>query len=80
MGNEVEGLNPKSKRLLHVISYTSSYLVVFGFFWTVQIYTIGLIPWIQEIKIFDFPLYFIISAAISFLIVKKYFRFSTPYH
>lgn len=66
-------------KILHLISYLSSYILSFCLVFSIQNYTIGLIPPFRNMIIGNFyikDLFFLIS---SFIIVYKYVIISTPY-
>jgi hypothetical protein len=73
-------INPFVKKILHVLSCTGSYMMVFGFFLSLQQYTIGLIPWVRKIIILDFlPVGFSVFVITSLYITFKFFRATSPY-
>ncbi|MNW42233.1 hypothetical protein D3C74_193970 [compost metagenome] len=76
---EVQKLDSSIKRVLHIISITSSYMIVLGVFWLIQIYTIGMVPVVKKITIYGVPIYFFISLLVAVFLVNKFIKISSPY-
>lgn len=67
-------------KILDSLSLISSYLLCLSFIFILQYFTIGLLPLINNIIIFNsFYLKDIIFLIISVYISTKYFKFNTPY-
>lgn len=79
MQKEVSKLNPQVKRYLHILSFSGTYMMLFGFIFIIQIVLFGFIPKFKNLTLFDIPLSAILFSFTSILIINKFFRINTPY-
>jgi hypothetical protein len=76
----VSDMNPKLKRILHLVSLTGTHMMVIGFFLCIQQYTIGLLPGIRNLYLFEIiPIPSVIFLITSFYLTKRFFKISSPY-
>lgn len=66
-------------KLFHLLSILGTHLMLIGLFWSALQYTIGMIPFIANIKIGEFPVFFFISLFIAIFIVRKLYIIRSPY-
>ncbi|CCQ96485.1 conserved hypothetical protein [[Clostridium] ultunense Esp] len=79
MDNEIK-IDPFLKKILHVLSCTGSYMMVFGFFLSLQQYTLGLIPWVRNLIVLEYlPVGFSVFVLTSTYVTFKFFRVTSPY-
>lgn len=67
------------KSVLHWISMSGTFLILFGFLTLIQMFTIGLLFNLNDLTIGDFPIASFVYMLISILIIKKFFTISSPY-
>ncbi|KYG95671.1 hypothetical protein [Paenibacillus polymyxa] len=80
MQKEVHKLHPILRRIFHLFSYASSFMITVGFFWAIQIYTFGLIPMIRKATLLGVPIFFVLSFIIAVFLVKKFIKIKSPYY
>jgi hypothetical protein len=72
--------NDNTQSTLHLVSYSGTFMVLFGFIFLLQRHTIGLLPILKNSTFFDlFPLQDLIFTLTSIFIITKYLRIKTPY-
>ncbi|GIN67554.1 hypothetical protein J41TS2_29750 [Bacillus sonorensis] len=76
---EVSNLNPKIRSMLHYLSLTGSFLMVFGVLYLIQKYSIGILFSLNSLYIGMFPIHMGIYTATSIIMITKFFTFSSPY-
>lgn len=67
------------RNILHQVSISGMFFILFGSLTLIQMFTIGILLDLNEIKIGDFPISYITYMCISTIIIKKYFRISSPH-
>lgn len=66
--------------LLHMLSTIINFTIAFCILFIIQKYTIGFIPLLRGIIIFNkIYLYEILFSIVSIIIIKKYIKIETPY-
>ncbi len=79
MNKQVSQLNPAIRKILHSISITATYALLFGVLSLLQEYTIGLIPGLNKLQLMGIPVEPVFIVAFSIFIIVKYFEVSSPY-
>lgn len=72
-------LNQFWEKVLHVMSVCGMFMIIFGFLSLLQMFTVGLIFNLNKITFLGVPIFPIIYSFISLIIIKKYFKISSPY-
>ncbi len=72
-------IDPLLKQLLHYISVCGTFMVLFGIFFLVQKYTIGILLSLHNKYLFNIPLDILVFTPSTILIIKQYFKISSPY-
>ena len=80
MSKRVSQLHPAVRRVLHFVSVTATYTLLFGVLSLLQKYTIGLIPEFKNLQFMGIPIEPIVIAVSSIFIIVKYFDVSSPYN
>lgn len=79
MNSEASKLNPLLKRVLHILSITGTFLMIFGFLFVVQMLLFGFIPIFKDIELLKIPISGVIFAITSVIIIIKFFKIGSPY-
>lgn len=79
MTSKVSNLKPSTKKLLHVISVTGTYLMIFGFLFILQEVIFGFIPLVRNFSIFGIPVSPVIFVITSMVFINKFVKISSPY-
>ncbi|WP_042461735.1 hypothetical protein [Neobacillus dielmonensis] len=79
MEREVLKINPHARKVLHVLSLIGTFMMVFGFLYLVQKYTIGLLFRLNKVTLYGFPIHMIIYTCTSLIFMKKFIKLSSPY-
>lgn len=70
----------KSLRLLlHYLSVSGMWLLVYGTLYVLQDLTLGMIPMIKELKVEGIPVKLFIFSFVALFIMKRYIKISSPY-
>lgn len=77
MVSNISNLNPKSKKIKHIIAIVGTYMMFFGFIFTVLELLFGFIPVIRDTEIYGIPIAPIVFALVSIIIISKYIKISS---
>lgn len=67
-----------SRKILHFLSVTGMFMILFGFFSLLQMFTVGILFDLNNKLIAGIP-FPVIYCIISIFIIKRYFIISSPY-
>lgn len=67
------------RNIFHRVSITGTFLILFGSLTLIQMFTIGILFDLNEIKIGNFPISSVTYMCISTIIIIKFFTISSPH-
>lgn len=77
--NNLSGLDPRFKKILHLLSVCGTFMMIFGVLFTVQIILFGFISSTSKLSIHGVPLSMILFSITSISLIKKFITISSPY-
>ncbi|PES22291.1 hypothetical protein CN488_14885 [Bacillus anthracis] len=71
--------NPMLKKVLHIISMSGTYMVLFGVIYLLQKYTLGMLLSLNNRNFLNVPLDILIFTPSTIILIKCFFKISSPY-